>query len=69
MRILIKMESSSRTIVKLNATNYSLWRIMIENHLYCKDLYKPIEGDITKLKKILEEDWKKIKKKTLVAIY
>ena len=62
------MESNSRTIAKLNATNYSLWRTMIEDHLYYKDLYEPIKGDVAKPKKMLKEDWKKIKKKTLASI-
>ena len=66
--ILIKMENSSRTIVKLYATNYSIWKIMMEDHLYYKDLYEPIEGDVVKLEKALEKDWTIMKKRTLAII-
>ena len=52
----IKMESSFGTIVKLNAINYLLWRTIIEDHLYYKDLYKPIESDVAKLEKMSKED-------------
>ena len=49
------MESSCRTIVKLNITNYSLWRIMMKDHLYHKDLYEQIKGDATKLEKMSKQ--------------
>ena len=27
---------------KLMANNYSYWKPMMEDHLYCKDLHKPV---------------------------
>jgi hypothetical protein len=29
-------------MIKLDSTNYSLWKPMMEDILYCKDLYQPI---------------------------
>ena len=29
-------------IIKLNSSNYSTWKRMMEDLLYCKDLYKSI---------------------------
>ena len=36
------------TMVKLSALNYSIWKLMMEDVLYCKDLHDPIEGDSAK---------------------
>ena len=30
------------TMVKLSASNYSIWKPMMEDILYCKDLHDPI---------------------------
>jgi len=27
---------------KLTVENYSYWKLMMEDHLYCKDLHEPI---------------------------
>ena len=55
-------------MIKLMATNYSLWKSMMEDHLNYKDLYDPIDGDNGKPSEISNVDWKKVKKKTLGAI-
>ena len=41
-------ESYSGPMIKLTATNYSLWKSMMEDLLNCKDLYDLIEGDNVK---------------------
>ena len=38
----IEMEQSDG-MIKLNSSNYSTWRRLMEDLLYCKDLYKPIK--------------------------
>lgn len=68
------MESTSgsggSSMVKLTSTNYSIWRPMMEDLLYCKDLYDPIEtvtnsdGSVSKPSKpdkMEEKDWVKLK--------
>ena len=62
------VESYSGTMIKLTATNYSLWKSMMEDLLNCKDLYDPIEGNNAKPDDMLDADWKKLKKKTLSVI-
>ena len=61
-------ESYSSPMIKLTATNYLLWKSMMEDLLNCKDLYDPIEGDNAKPSDMSDTDWKKLKKKTWGAI-
>ncbi|KAI5315217.1 hypothetical protein L3X38_044393 [Prunus dulcis] len=35
--------SSSATMLKLNASNYSIWNPRMEDILYCKDLHEPLQ--------------------------
>ena len=44
------------TMVKLSALNYSIWKPMMKDVLYCKDLHDPIEGDSAKPRDILDRD-------------
>ncbi|PKI65433.1 hypothetical protein CRG98_014172 [Punica granatum] len=44
------MDESIGSMFKLNATNYSIWKSQMEDLLFCKDLYNPIEGDSAKPK-------------------
>jgi hypothetical protein len=37
------MEESSSSMVKLTASNYSIWKTRMEDILYCKDLFDLIE--------------------------
>ena len=41
----------------------------MKDHLYSKDLYEPIKGDVAKLEKTLDKDCKKKKKTALAIIY
>ena len=59
----------SGSMIKLIATNYSLWKSMMEDLLNFKDLYDPIEGDNAKSNDMSDVDCKKLKKKTLGAIH
>ena len=61
-------ESYSGPMIKLTATNYSLWKSTMEDLLNCNDLYDPIKGDNAKPSDMSETDWKKLKKKTLGVI-
>ena len=36
------------TMIKLTTSNYSIWKPMMEDVLYCKDLHDPIKGDSAK---------------------
>ena len=50
---------------KLNSTNYSTWKCMMEDLLYCKDLYKPIKLGSAKPADISEGDWEVMHRKTV----
>ena len=55
-------EIYSGPMIKLTATNYSLWKSMMEDPIV------RIVGDNAKSSDISDADWKKLKKKTLGAI-
>ena len=44
------------TMIKLTASNYSIWKPMMEDVLYCKDLHDLIEGDSAKPSKMSDKD-------------
>ena len=45
------------TMVKLSALNYLIWKPMMEDVLYCKDLHDPIECDSAKPSDMSDRDW------------
>ena len=49
---------TTNTIVKLSVSNYSIWKPMMENVLYCKDLHDPIKGDSVKPSVCQIEIWR-----------
>ena len=56
------------TMVKLSVSNYSIWKLVMEDVLYCKDLHDPIEGDSAKPSDMLDRDWEKLNRKTIGCI-
>uniref|UniRef100_A0A2N9IW04 Integrase catalytic domain-containing protein n=1 Tax=Fagus sylvatica TaxID=28930 RepID=A0A2N9IW04_FAGSY len=51
------MEYTSGTMIKLSASNYSIWKSMMEDVLYCKDLHDPIKGDSAKPSSMPDKEW------------
>ena len=49
---------------KLNASNYSIWKPQMEDMLYCKDLFDPIDGDEAQGDKE-DKDWERMNWKTV----
>ena len=56
------------TMIKLLALNYSIWKPIMEDVLYCKDLHDPIKGDSAKPSEMSDKDWEKLNKKTIGCI-
>ena len=57
------------TMVKLSASNYSIWKPMMDYVLYCKDLHDPIKGDSAKPSDMLDRDQQeKLNRKTIGCI-
>ena len=52
-----EMAESLGTMIKLNSFNYSIWKSMMEDLLYCKDLYLPLGGDIAKPQDKFDVNW------------
>jgi hypothetical protein len=47
---------SNNTMIKLTSSNWQIWKSKMEDILYCKDLYEPVEGNSSKLKDITDVD-------------
>ena len=56
------------TMIKLSASNYSIWKLIMEDILYCKDLHDFIEGDSAKPSETSNEIWEKLNRKTIGCI-
>ena len=63
------LEESATTsgMIKLDSSNYSLWKPMMEDILYCKDLYEPIVKDKIPTG-VTEEEWRVLHRKAVGMI-
>ena len=50
-------------MIEFTASNYAIWKPRMEDILYCKDLYDPIEGDQAKPTTISAKEWEKSNRK------
>ena len=55
-------------MVNLNGTNWMTWKNKMEDLLYCKDIYGPIEGIKAKLEGTFDANWNKLDRKTVGII-
>ena len=62
------MEEFSGAMIKLNSSNYLIWKPRIEDVLYTKNLYLPIYGDSKKPKDKNDDDWNIMNRKTIALI-
>ena len=62
------MEEANSGIIKLTASNYSIWKTRMEDILYCKELFEPIECRGYKLVTTIEDEQKKLNRKTIGQI-
>ncbi|CAL5350460.1 unnamed protein product [Camellia sinensis] len=60
--------STSGSMIKLNASNYAIWKPRMEDVLYCRDLFDPIELNGVKPPTEKDEDWKRKNRKTIGQI-
>ncbi|GFS46033.1 hypothetical protein Acr_00g0099730 [Actinidia rufa] len=61
-------ENNSRIMIKLSATNYSLWKPWMKDILFYKDLYDPLENKGAKPAETDNEEWKKMNQKKIGQI-
>ena len=52
-------------MIKLNVTNYSIWKFRMEGYLYCRDLFELVLGNKGKPSYMSEEKWVVIYRKTV----
>ena len=55
-------------MIKLNSSNYSIWKPHMEDVFYTKDQYLPIYGDSKKAKDKNDDDWNILNRKTVAQI-
>lgn len=55
-------------MIKLTSINYSIWKPKMEDILYYKDMYDPVEKGDAKPDKVTDEDWKKLHRKAVSLI-
>ena len=63
-----KMNSATESMGKLNSLNYSIWKPIIEDLIYCRDLYDPIEGALAKPRDKTYKEWEKLNRKNIGTI-
>jgi hypothetical protein len=51
-------------MIKLGSSNYLLWKPMMEDILYCKDLYEPIVKEMIPTG-VTEEEWRVLNQKAI----
>ena len=52
-------------MIKLNVTNYSMWKSRMEDYLYCRDLFEPVLGDKGRPSDMSDEKWANMHRKTV----
>ncbi|KAL6328683.1 hypothetical protein AAG906_003368 [Vitis piasezkii] len=62
------MEEVGSGMIKLTASNYSIWNTKMEDILYCKELFEPIKCKGYKPITTTEDEWKKLNRKTIGQI-
>ncbi len=50
-------ESSTGSMIKLTASNFSIWKPRMEDLLYCKDLFDPVLGDEGRPSTVSDKQW------------
>ena len=59
-------KKDSYKIEKFNGTNFRFWYMQMEDYLYQKDLYLPLDE---KLQTMKDEEWKVLDRKTLGIVH
>lgn len=55
-------------VERFNGQNYALWKMQMEDFLYQKDLWRPLQGKAKKPTAMSDEDWDILDRKALGAI-
>jgi hypothetical protein len=61
-------EDGKFKVEKFNGQNYQLWKMQMEDYLYQKDLFLPLDGITKKSMSMKDEEWKVLDRKALGMI-
>ena len=64
----MEIERNLVTMVKLNNSNWAMWKSMMVDFLTIKDLPDTLEGEEVKPKDISDLEWNKMNKKAIAYI-
>ena len=64
----IEIEGNPTSMIKLNNSNWAMWKSMIEDFLTIKDFLDSLEGEESRPKDISDLEWNKMNKKAIVYI-
>ena len=56
-------------VKKFNGQIYQLWKMQLEDYLYQKDLYLPLDRRAKKLASMKDEEWEVLDRKALGTIW
>ena len=62
------MEEGKFRVNKVNGQNYHLWKMQMEDYLYKKDLYLPLDGKEKQPVAMKDEEWGVLNRKALGTI-
>lgn len=62
------MDASTSCMVSLNGNNWTIWKLRMEDLLFCKDLDAPLQNGLAKPENMSQE-WKKLDRKVLDFIW
>ena len=61
-------EEGKFKVEKFNGQNFQLWKMQMEDYLYQKDLYVPLDGKAKKLASMTDGEWAILDRKALGTI-
>ena len=64
----MEIEGNSTSMIKLNNSNWAMWKSMMEDFLTIKDLSNTFEGKEARPKDISNLEWNKMNKKAIASI-
>ena len=59
------MVDEGKKVEKFNGKNFQIWKIQMEDYLYQKDLWQPLQGKAKKQTAMTNEDLEILDKKAL----
>ncbi|CAN0846213.1 Retrovirus-related Pol polyprotein from transposon TNT 1-94 [Linum grandiflorum] len=65
---MVRMDDSNGVMIKLTSSNYAIWKPRMEDILFCKDLYEPIESGSEKPEDKTEKEWEVLHRKAVAII-